>query len=151
MNMENELRALLAHLEDSWNRFDSRAFASVFAEDADFIHILGVHYHGRESVEKGHRAIFDTIYKGSHNTMELEKIRALSDDIAIVFSQATLQFFQGGAPVTIKSRPTLVANRRNGKWEIVAFQNTLQKEAVSDEALEKLVKAHPFPGSAAKS
>ena len=145
--METELRALATHLESSWNRYDSQAYASIFAEDADFIHILGGHFNGRESIEKGHRMIFDTIYKGSHNTMEVEKIRPLSDDLAIVFAQSSLQFFQGGTPVTIKSRPTLIANRRAGKWEIVAFQNTLQKEAVTDEALDRLVKAHPFPGS----
>jgi uncharacterized protein (TIGR02246 family) len=148
-SMETELRALVAHLENCWNRFDSESWASVFAEDADFIHILGAHYSGRESVEKGHRLIFDTIYKGSHNRMEVEKIRPLRDDVAVVFTQSILEFFQGGSKVTIKSRPTLVANRKNGKWEIVAFQNTLQKEAVSDDTLDRLVKAHPFPGAPA--
>ena len=144
--MENELRALVAHLEDSWNRYDSNAFASVFAEDADFIHILGAHYVGREAIDKGHRVIWDTIYKGSKNKMEVHKIRSLGENVAVVFTQATLEFFQGGEKVTIKSRPTLIATRNNGNWEIAAFQNTLQKEAVSDEALDRLVKAHPFPG-----
>jgi uncharacterized protein (TIGR02246 family) len=147
--MENELRALATHLKDSWNRFDSKAFASVFAEDADFIHILGAHYTGRENIDKGHRVIFDTIYKGSHNEFEVHKVRPLGADVAMVFSQSTLDFFQGGSKVTIKSRPTFVAKRTDGKWEIVAFQNTLQKDAVSDEVQERLVKAHPFPGSAA--
>jgi uncharacterized protein (TIGR02246 family) len=145
--MENELRALVAHLESSWNRYDSKAFASIFAEDADFIHILGAHYTGRESIDKGHRTIWDTIYKGSKNRMEVYKIRLLGENAAVVFTQATLEFFQGGEEVVIKSRPTLIVHSNNGKWEIAAFQNTLQKEAVSDEALEKLVRAHPFPGS----
>jgi len=144
--MDNELRALVTHLDTPWNRYDSKSFASLFADDADFIHILGAHFTGRESIENGHRAIWDTIYKGSHNTMELHKVRPLLDDVAVVFTQATLEFFQAGEKVVIKSRPTLIAQRKNGKWEIAAFQNTLQKEAVSDEALEKLVKAHPFPG-----
>ena len=144
--MEKELRALVAHLENSWNSYDSRSFASVFAEDADFIHILGAHYNGRESIDKGHRAIFDTIYKGSHNKLEVQKIRPLSEDTAVVFTQSTLDFFQGEHKVRIQSRPTLVAQKRNGVWEIATFQNTLQKEAVSDEAMERLVKAHPFPG-----
>ena len=144
--MNDELRDLVAHLEDSWNRYDSIGFASVFAEDADFIHILGAHYNGRESIEKGHRTIFDTVYKGSHNNLAVEKIRPMGADVAVVFAQSTLEFFQGGNKVTIKSRPTLVAERKNGRWQIAAFQNTLQKEAVSDESMERLVKAHPFPG-----
>ena len=145
--MENELRALVAHLQDSWNRYDSKAFASVFAEDADFIHILGGHYIGREAVDKAHRTIWDTIYKGSNVKMDVHKIRPLGDDVAVVFTQATLNFFQGGEKVVIKSRPTLIVHRNNGKWEIAAFQNTLQKEVIADETLEKLSKAHPFPGS----
>jgi uncharacterized protein (TIGR02246 family) len=144
--MEKDLRALVAHLEKSWNSYDSQSFASVFAEDADFIHILGAYFNGKESIEKGHRAIFDTIYKGSHNTLEVQKIRPLSDDTAVVFTHATLDFFQGENKVRIQSRPTLVAQRKSGGWEIAVFQNTLQKDAVSDEAMERLVKAHPFPG-----
>ena len=145
--MENELRALVAHLQDSWNRYDSKAFASIFAEDADFIHILGAHYTGRESIDKGHRTIWDTIYKGSKNRMGIYKIRSLGENAAVVFTQATLEFFQGDEKVTIKSRPTLIVQRKNANWEIVSFQNTLQKEAIADETLEKLSKAHPFPGS----
>ena len=144
--MDNELHALVAHLEKSWNSYDSQSFASVFAEDADFIHILGAYFNGRENIEKGHRAIFDTIYKGSHNQIQVHKIRALSEDVAVVFTQATLDFFQGENKVRIQSRPTMVAQRKNGGWEIAVFQNTLQKDAVSDEAMERLVKAHPFPG-----
>lgn len=144
--MENELRELVAHLEESWNRYDSEAYATVFAEDADFIHILGAHYIGRESVDTAHRRIWDTIYKGSRVKMEVEKIRQLGNDTAIVFTHAALEFFQGGEKVTMKSRPTLIVQRNNGRWEIAAFQNTLQKEAVNDDTLEKLVKAHPFPG-----
>ncbi len=145
--MENELRGLVAHLETSWNRYDSQAFASIFAEDADFIHILGAHYVGREAIDKGHRVIWDTIYKNSVNQWRVEKIRTLGDDAAIVFTESTLQFFQGDETVRAKSRPTLIAQRRNGDWVIVAFQNTLQKDAISEEAMAKLEKAHPYQGS----
>jgi uncharacterized protein (TIGR02246 family) len=148
--MENELRALVAHLESSWNRYDSKAFASIFAEDADFIHILGGHYIGREAVDKAHRVIWDTIYKGSKSKMEVHKIRSLGEEAAVVFTQATLEFFQDGEKVVIKSRPTLIAHSNNGKWQIAAFQNTLQKEAVAEETLEKMSKAHPFSGSGPK-
>lgn len=143
--METELSGLVAHLEASWNRYDSQAFASIFAEDADFIHILGAHYVGRDAIEKGHRVIFDTIYKNSENQVRVEKIRALGNDVAVVFTESTLQFFQGGEKVKAKSRPTLIAQRKNGEWVIVTFQNTLQRDAMSDDAMEKLVKAHPYP------
>ena len=64
-NDEQVLHQIVEQLEAAWNSGDSVALAAPFAEDADFIHILGGHFKGRVSIEKGHRAIFDTIYKGS--------------------------------------------------------------------------------------
>lgn len=149
--MENELRALVAHLEDCWNRSDSKSFAEVFAEDADFVHILGGYYNGRESVEAGHRMIFDTIYKNSVNRWEIVKIRPINDDAAIVFTLSTLTFNQGPNRVTMQSRPTMIAQRRNGQWQIAAFQNTLIKDAAADAIQERLAQDHPFKGKAASS
>ena len=48
------------------------AWTALFAEDADFIHVLGGHFHGRVDIEHGHRTIFDTIYKGSRNNFKVE-------------------------------------------------------------------------------
>ena len=149
--MENELRAIVAHLEQSWNRSDSVAFAEVFAEDADFIHILGGHYTGRDQVESGHRMIFDTIYKNSVNKFEVEKIRPIGNDVAMVFTVATLNFQQGGNKVQMQSRPTLIVERRNGKWQVAAFQNTLIKDASAGAVQDRLASDHPFKGTAPKS
>src|SRR4051794_1614926 len=148
--MESELLALVAHLEDSWNSADSQSFASVFAEDADFIHILGGHYTGRDSVETAHRTIFDTIYKGSTVKMTVQKIRPLAQDAAVVFVLGELAFSQGGERVTIRTRPTLMVARRAGKWQIEAFQNTPIKEA-NAAVQERLAADHPFPAGAPNS
>ncbi len=146
---EKELRALVEHLERSWNASDSRAWAEIFAEDADFIHILGGHYTGRAAVEQGHRTIFDTIYKGSVNRLEVEKIRLVGRDCALVFILATLKFRQGDSSVTMQTRPTLIAERRGDRWEIAAFQNTAIKDAAGDAIQERLAKEHPFQGKSA--
>src|SRR3954464_11336867 len=100
MEMEQELKAIVQHLQDCWNCYDSRSYAEVFAEDADFIHILGAYYHGREKIEQGHCVIFDTIYKGSRNSLTVQKIRPLGENAAVVFVESTLQFLQGGERVT---------------------------------------------------
>jgi uncharacterized protein (TIGR02246 family) len=59
MNPKDEqgLRDIVAKLEAAWNAGDSVVWAGFFAEDVDFIHILGVHYTGRAAVETGHRMI----------------------------------------------------------------------------------------------
>ena len=47
-------------------------------------------------------------------------------DVAIVFIRANLSGTLNGAEQHIQARPTLVAEKRDdGRWEIVAFQNTL--------------------------
>ncbi len=73
--MKKRFANIVAELEAAWNRKDSVAWAELFSEDADFIHILGGHFTGRDAIEQGHRKIFDTVYKGSTNKFEVEKIR----------------------------------------------------------------------------
>jgi uncharacterized protein (TIGR02246 family) len=149
--MENELRAIVAHLEKCWNRSDSVGFSEVFADEADFVHILGGYYTGRDQVEAGHRIIFDTIYKNSVVKWEVVKIRPLGSDAAVVFTVSELEFQQGGNKVTLHTRPTMIAERRDGKWQIAAFQNTLIKDANAGAVQEQLASDHPFKGTPPKS
>ncbi len=123
-NEEQPLREIVQQLEAAWNKSDSVAWSKLFADDADFIHILGGHFHGREAIEQGHRLIFDTVYKNSVNKFQVEKIRFAGPDVAIVFVFATLKVNNPGVPPQLYARPTLIAHRRDGRWEIVTFQNT---------------------------
>ena len=66
------------------------AWTAEFANDADFIHVLGGFFHGSRDIEHGHRTIFDPMYKGSHNRYEVEKVRLLRPDVAVVEAVATL-------------------------------------------------------------
>jgi uncharacterized protein (TIGR02246 family) len=141
---EQGLREIVSKLEAAWNSADSLAWAKHFAEDTDFIHILGVHYTGRAAVEKGHRIIWDTIYKDSVVKWTIEKIRPVGADAAAVFLLAGLKFYDNGVERNIKARPTLIAQRTGNGWEIVTFQNTLVAEAMSAEDKESLVDRHPF-------
>jgi uncharacterized protein (TIGR02246 family) len=125
VNDEQPLRDIVMGLEEAWNRSDSVAWAEFFAEDADFIHILGGYFNGRATIEQGHRAIFDTIYKGSTNKFTVNRIRFISSDVAIVFLMAELKVTRNGLPPVVRARPTLVAKRTPDGWKIMAFQNTL--------------------------
>jgi uncharacterized protein (TIGR02246 family) len=115
--------------EAAWNAADGPAFAARFAEDADFIHILGGYYTGRAAIEAGHRMIFGTIYKGSTVRYSVEKIRFLRPDVAIVFLRQFLQFFEDGAPKELEARPTILAEKAGAEWRIVMLQNTRISEA----------------------
>ncbi len=101
------------------------------------------------AIEQGHRTIFDTIYKGSTNKFEVEKIRFVDDSVAIVFVFATLKVVQPGLPPQINARPTLIAERRDGGWKIVTFQNTMvTPETHSADHRSAWPSLHPIKGQA---
>jgi len=126
---EKALHEMVYHLEAAWNAADGQSFAEAFAEDADFVHILGGYYTGRAAIEAGHRMIFGTIYKGSTVRYSVEKIRFLRPDVAIVSLRQYLQFQEGGAASDLEARPTLIAGKNDGSWRIVHLQNTRITEA----------------------
>ena len=121
-DVEEPIRDLVRWLEMSWNSSASAGFATSFAEDADFINILGMHHTGRSSIEAGHRQIFDTIYKGSRVGYALEKVRFVRPDVAIAFVRARLELLDGKI---LEARPTLTLARTGNRWQIVVLQNTL--------------------------
>ncbi len=147
-NDQGPLLDIVKKLEDAWNHGDSVAWTTQFADDADFIHILGGHFHGTTAIERGHRAIFDTIYKASRNKFTVEKVRFVNDDVALVFVFAELTWYLKGAEQHIQARPTLLAQKNDsGQWQIVAFQNTLiTPGGPAPDVVKKLTEAHPIKG-----
>jgi uncharacterized protein (TIGR02246 family) len=143
---ERALHGMVYHLEGAWNTADSAGFAALFADDADFIHILGGYYTGRAAIEAGHRMIFGTIYKGSTVRYSVEKIRFLRPDLAVIFLRQFLQLFEEGAPKELEARPTIVAEHLDGKWRIVLLQNTRITET-GGGAVDRALERHPYqPG-----
>jgi uncharacterized protein (TIGR02246 family) len=121
---EQAIHDMVKQLETAWNASDSKGFAAPFTEDADFIQIYGLQMEGRPAIDSSHRHIFDTIYKGSHNSFSLRRVRFVRPDVAIAFGQARLKFYEGGETREIESRPTMIMAKEQGKWQIVALQNT---------------------------
>jgi len=128
-NDEKALHEMVYHLEAAWNAADGQSFAEAFAEDADFIHILGGYYKGRAAIEAGHRMTFGTIYKGSTVRYSVEKIRFVRPDVAVVSLRQYLQFKEGGVASDLEARPTIIADKRDGGWQIAHMQNTRITEA----------------------
>jgi uncharacterized protein (TIGR02246 family) len=145
---EQALHKIVEQLESAWNCGDSIAWADLFVEDADFIHILGGHFTGRTTIERGHRTIFDTIYKGSTNKFVVEKVRFVNDEVAIVFVFATLKLTTPGLPAQLNARPTMVLQQRDGAWKIVFFQNTVVTPEGAPARQDMLADQHPIKGVA---
>ncbi|MBZ5607329.1 MAG: SgcJ/EcaC family oxidoreductase [Acidobacteriia bacterium] len=123
-NDEQAIQDILRQLEAAWNASDSVGFAAAFAEDANFIQIFGGQLDGRGAIEASHRSIFDTIYKDSRASFMLRSIRFVRPDVAIVFTKTRVELAADGATPEIEARPTMVVVKEQGKWQIMALQNT---------------------------
>jgi len=119
-----EAERLVGRLQAAWNAMDGAAFAAPFAEDADFVNILGEHFRGRERIAAGHVGIFQTIYAGSTVSMKLERVRLLRPDVALAHVHSMLDVPQGLLAGRQVARFSLVLTRGSGGWEIAGFHNT---------------------------
>jgi uncharacterized protein (TIGR02246 family) len=117
---------IVSQLETAWNAMDASAFASHFAEDADFVNIRGEHFRGRPAIAAGHATIFRTVYVGSTVKMTLETARMVHPDVTLVHVLSVLDVPQGPLAGRHQACFSMVLTRRGGGWEIAAFHNTLQ-------------------------
>ena len=122
---EAAVRGLYQQLMDGWNQGSGDAFAAVFTEDGDLVAFDGTHFKGRKEIAPFHQQLFDKWMKGSRLVGQVERVRFLSPDVALLHAV-------GGTVMRGKTEPsperdsiqTLVATRQNGEWRLAAFQNT---------------------------
>jgi len=125
---EAAIRHVVQQVQNGWNAHDGKAFAAPFASDADYVVVDGMHIKGREAIEKGHTAIFTTIYKDSHNVGTVKSVRFLRPDVAVVHTEWNLEFRIGGETKKGHAMNTMVMTKEGSKWGIAAFQNTPVQE-----------------------
>jgi len=70
---------LAARFAAAWNVHDPMAFAALFAPDADFTNVAGMHVTGRAAIEELHARVFATVFRESRLSIEETRIRPLGD------------------------------------------------------------------------
>ncbi len=115
--------------QDAWNKRDATALASLLADDVDFVTVLGPKgwLKGREQFQRVHAAMFQTLFIESVWTTNETHVKFLRPDLAIarVLWSTTgdkVRHIKHGNPRT--GIFTWVVERRDGRWMIVAAQNT---------------------------
>ena len=128
---ESQIQRILSAQEVAWNVGDSAAWGSAFAEDADFVNILGQVFHGREAIVQVHGRILAGPYKGSHTTITIRQFKQITPDVALietVHEVTGYQFLPPGiiptAAGVLRTRMKYVAVRRDDAWQFIAAQNT---------------------------
>ncbi|XYH98511.1 YybH family protein [Sorangium sp. So ce1128] len=112
---------------DAWNRHDMDAFAALQAEDADFVNIFGMWWHGRAEIRKNHVGIHETVFRQSRLTSVRVETRFVTPEIAVVrwAWELTGVLTPDGQPVPdMQGILVHVARREGNRLQIVTTQNT---------------------------
>jgi uncharacterized protein (TIGR02246 family) len=116
---------IFQQLLNGWNRGSGEAYGAPFMEDSDYISFDGTRTQGREKIAASHQRLFDKWLKGTRLVGQIESIRFLSPDVALIHAT-------GGTLARGASKPsphrnsiqTLVAVRSDGEWKFTAFHNS---------------------------
>src|SRR5438477_12680723 len=85
-DIENVVRAFGEH----WNQHDMEAFAQLFANDAEFVNVVGLWWKGREEIKRAHLATHATMFKKSRLEIGDVAIRFITSEVAIARSRWAL-------------------------------------------------------------
>jgi uncharacterized protein (TIGR02246 family) len=122
---EAAVRDLFHRLLDAWGRGDGKTYGSLFTEEADYVAFDGSRTRGAQAIVDAHQPLFDTWLKGTRLVGQVESVRFLNPEVALLHATGGTIF--PGQRDSRGRRPsiqTLVAVKRNGEWRFEAFHNT---------------------------
>jgi uncharacterized protein (TIGR02246 family) len=120
---EDAVRDLFAQLLVAWERGDGSAYGALFTEDADYVAFDGSHTKGRQAIATSHQRLFDSWLKGTRLVGQIERVRFLAPEVALVHATgATLM--PGKERPLRPSLQTFVATKQQDAWRFAAFHNT---------------------------
>src|ERR1700712_1233282 len=64
-----EVKRPVDQFAETWNRHDMRAFADLFASDAQFVNVVGLWWKGREEIFRAHQFSHSNMFKASRLTL----------------------------------------------------------------------------------
>jgi uncharacterized protein (TIGR02246 family) len=120
---EDLVRAVLDAVYAAWADNDADAFVAPYVPEATAIH-SGTVMANRDAIRTVMASGFQGPLKGSRGLHDVQSIRFVGPDTAIVFSKGVIQF--AGQPAPAPESRTLdgwVLSRQDGTWRVEAFHN----------------------------
>lgn len=122
---DTAVRAVPAMVVEAWARGDGEGVAAAFTENVDFIAGDGRHVKGRSNIAPYMQEQFDGWLAGSHVVAEVQDVRFLRDDVALVHTL-------GGIMIAGETEvqpdwlgiQTWVVIEEEGEWLATAYQNS---------------------------
>lgn len=126
------IRRALAQQAQAWNEHDAKAWVAPFAEDAEFVNVLGTLLQGRQEIERRHAEIFSSIFARSRVEVTVRQVRVLAKGAAVAETDYALRDYDrlppGIRPTdgdgTLRSRMKYVWKLGPAGWRVIAAQNT---------------------------
>jgi len=124
-----QIASVIAALSDSWNQHDMAAYGAQFADDADFVNVVGMHWNGREEITARHEEVHRSIFRNSTLRTLDYSLRLLSPGIVLAHIRWEMTGHEAppGAPFSADARRGIITGvfvEQAGRWLIAAFQNT---------------------------
>lgn len=121
---EMKIVRVLERLSTSWQEGDRKAWAGAFAEDAYFTVLFEREKRGDEKIAWGHQLIFDNFHADTAFNIGIRQVRFIKPGVAIVQLNGFVAKADENVPADGYAIPTVVLERTNTGWKIIAFQNT---------------------------
>jgi uncharacterized protein (TIGR02246 family) len=124
MTNDGGIHELFVRFIKAWGDNDAAAYAACFTEDSDYVSYDGTRASGRADMQEAHDRLFRGVLAGSILVGEIESIRHLGPDVALVYANASvLMPWRSELPRGRLSRQTLVAVRADLGWLFTALHN----------------------------
>ncbi len=129
-------------LSRAWNTHDMGALANLLALDADFVTVGGTWLRGRKEFKSHHVTLHETMFKRSSLRVRSTEVKFISTDIAVAHVRWRIEGDSDPDGTPRKPRTgifTQVLMKKQGKWKIIASQNTNEAK-VTGRALTATLK-----------
>ena len=121
---DEQLRVLFQRLCQAWTDGDAEAYGACFTADCDYVSFDGTPTQGRGDVVESHDKLFRGVLFGTALVGEIESIRYIADDVAVVYGNGSvLVAWRTRLPKGRLTRNTLVAVRGAEGWRFTAIHN----------------------------
>lgn len=132
MSDHDEDRAAIGRLLEtvcqSWNAHDLTAHNAAFAEDADFVNVVGMHWRGRQEIADKHAQLHATIFRNTELKAAVSSVRFLTPTVALAHIRWSMTGAEGvpGWNVAEVREGLLswVLVSEAGQWRIASAHNT---------------------------
>ena len=124
MSDDDQISALFDQMCRAWTAGDAVAYGRCFTPDCDHVSFDGYREQGRDAMVESHDRLFRGVLFGSALVGQVESIRRLSDDVAVMHATGSvLVAWRKRLPKRRLTRNTIVAVRGPEGWRCAAIHN----------------------------